>query len=45
MTGLAEGYAYMAFSREIPLIECIQAIPDIMLFITDMKCVPCHETR
>lgn len=40
MTGLAEGYAYAAFSREVPWTEYVQAIPEIMLLINDMKCVP-----
>lgn len=40
MTALAEGFAYFAFPPEIPLTDYVQAIPEVMLLINDMKCVP-----
>ncbi|KAG9312186.1 hypothetical protein JVU11DRAFT_7483 [Chiua virens] len=37
MTALAEGCAYMGFARKIPVIEYVQAIPEIMVCITDVN--------
>ncbi|KAG9312187.1 isoprenoid synthase domain-containing protein [Chiua virens] len=38
LSGLAEGYAYIALSRrEIPVTEYVQAIPELMQFINDIN--------
>lgn len=41
MSGVAEAYSFMVFPREIPLNDYIQAIPEMTLFIHNVKCVPC----
>lgn len=39
MSGVAEAYSFMVFQREIPLNDYIQAIPEMTLFIHNVKCV------
>ena len=41
MSGVAEAYSFMVFPREIPLNDYIQAIPEMTLFIHNVKCVRC----
>lgn len=40
MSGVAEAYSFMVFQREIPLNDYIQAIPEMTLFIHNVKYVP-----
>lgn len=39
LSGLAIAYAFMVFPREIPLADYIQAIPEMLPFINNLKCV------
>ncbi|KAG8214413.1 isoprenoid synthase domain-containing protein, partial [Butyriboletus roseoflavus] len=39
LSGASEAYAYLVFPREIPLNDYIQAIPEMTLFINNVKCV------
>ncbi|KAH7912526.1 terpenoid synthase [Hygrophoropsis aurantiaca] len=35
MSGFSEAYGYLAFPKEIPLVNYIQAMPDLMIFINN----------
>ncbi|KAH0831860.1 isoprenoid synthase domain-containing protein [Lanmaoa asiatica] len=37
MSGVAEAYAFMVFPREVPLIDYIQAIPEMTQFINNVN--------
>lgn len=40
MTAAPGAFTIMAFSRETPVKEYIQALPEMKLFFNNAKCVP-----
>jgi hypothetical protein len=40
MVAAPEAFVFVAFPREIPVKDYIQALPEMMLFFANTKCVP-----
>ena len=45
MVAAPEAFVFMAFPREIPVKDYIQALPEMMLFFANTKCVPRVSTE